>query len=478
LPENRNPLDRAVDYLRSWLGYRLSVTGVTGCVLAISRRGELLCNEAFGSADLSTGEAITPAHVFRVASHSKTFTATAVLQLAEQGGLRLDDRVAALVPWLARHRDARMRSVTVREVLSHGAGIVRDGAECDFWQLMEPFPDAARLRQEVLGARLVTEPNVALKYSNIGYSVLGALVEEVTGMPYEDYVTARIVTPLGLGATGPEWEWRSPVAAPAVTGHTRRDARGGRRLVPPVDTRAMAAATGFYSTAEDLCRYFTAHMAGSGQLLSDASKREMQKVHWHVHHPGPGLHEDYGLGLHLETVGQRQTFGHGGGYPGQITRSMADPQSGLVVVVLTNCADGAAGDIARAVFAVIDFFEAHPAPPKPRWEGLEGRYANLWAVRDVVGAGRRLVATAPDSWSPFKQIEELVAGPSTHQWRIDVTTSFGSAGERVTFEHDDEGVSKVRFGGMTMWPEHRWPDVEAELFPPGAAPRPKLRPRR
>lgn len=317
------------------------------------------------------------------------------------------------------------------------------------------------MRNEVLSSKLLTEPNVALKYSNIGYSLLGMVVEEASGQPYADYVIDHIVKPLGLTSTGPEWQQSG---THAVTGHSRRDATGKRRAVPSVNTRAMAAATGFYSTAEELCRYFTAHMCSSGQLLSDASKREMQRLQWHVHNPGSDLHEDYGLGLHLEEVGGRATFGHGGGFPGQITRSMAEPTSGLVVVVLTNCADGPASEIARGIFGVLDFFERHPAPARARWSGLEGRYASFWSVRDLVGAGARLVATSPDTWQPFKQCDGLES-LTKDKWRIADTSSFGSPGELVTFTREDGVVKQARFGGMSLWHEPEWADVEKRLVP-------------
>ena len=468
---NRRSLDRAAEYLNSWLAYRHPYANVTGYAVAISWRGELVLNEAFGYADLTGPVALTPAHIFRVASHSKTFTATALMQLGEHGRLRLDDRVAAYIPWLDEHRDRRMGEITLRQLLSHGAGVIRDGRDCDFWQLHRPFPDAGQLREEVLASPLVTEPNLALKYSNVGYSLLGMVIEEVSGLDYHTYVLENIVGPLGLTSTGPEWE--EPGPAPAATGHTRRGADGRRRAVPVVSTRAMAAATGFYSTAEDLCRYFTAHMTGSKQLLSDASKREMQRVHWHVHDPGSELFRDYGLGLDLERLDNGRTaFGHGGGFPGQITRSLADPASGLVVVVLTNCADGPAAEITRGIFKVLDFFEHHPPAPRARWRGLEGRYANLWEVSDFVGAGTNLVVTSPDTWEPFEKCEQLTpapggSGPAT-AWRITDTSSFGSAQEQATFTLDGGSVAELRFGGMSMWPENRWPDVEKQLAP-GAA---------
>lgn len=309
---NQRSLDRARGYLSSWLAYRRRYANITGYAVAISWRGELVLNEAFGYADLRGLVELTPAHIFRIASHSKTFTATALMQLVERGRLHLDDPAVAFLPWLSQHRDRRVGGVTLRQLLSHGAGITRDGRDCDFWQFARPFPDASQLRDEVLSVPIVTEPNLALKYSNIGYSLLGMVIEEVSGRPYHDYVLEHIVRPLGLGSTGPEWE--EPGPRPAVVGHTRRDADGQRKVLPVVNTRAMAPATGFYSTAEDLCRYFTAQMTGSRRLLSDSSKREMQRVHWHVHDPGSEVFRDYGLGLDLERLPSgRVTFGHGGG---------------------------------------------------------------------------------------------------------------------------------------------------------------------
>ena len=213
---NRRSLDRAVGYLSSWLAYRCPYAHVTGYAVAISSRGELVLNEAFGYADLQGPVELTPAHIFRVASHSKTFTATALMQLAERGRLRLDDRAASFLPWLSGHRDRRMGEITLRQLLSHGAGITRDGSDCDFWQLAKPFPDAGQLRDEVLSATLVTEPNLALKYSNVGYSLLGMVVEEASGLSYSDYVLEHIVHPLGLASTGPDGKSRVPVLPPSV----------------------------------------------------------------------------------------------------------------------------------------------------------------------------------------------------------------------------------------------------------------------
>lgn len=436
---DRPLLDRSIAYIDSWLAWRCASAGLPGCAVAISHHNEVLLSAGYGKADLETGRRLAADAVFRVASHSKSFTATAVLQLAETGKIRLDDPVARHLGWLGEHKDRRFRQITARQLLCHGAGLLRDGADSDFWQLAKPFPDRDELRTSVLGSRLVTEPNVSLKYSNLGYGLLGLLIEEKSGKSYREYTDARIVGPAGLEATVAEPRPRTPKA---VTGYSRRDRDGRRRPVPHVATGALAPATGFASTAVDLCRYFSAHFVGSNKLLGDVMKREMQRVHFRVHRPSAGG-QDYGLGLMLQRVGERQVFGHGGAFPGQITHTLAAPADGLVVTALTSSVDGPAAEIVTGIYQVIDHFQRAEGLAPPALKRLEGRYANLWSVLDVVAAGKQVVVGSPDSWSPLADPDRLERVDS-RTLRIADTSSYGSAGELVRFALEAGRVTSVR----------------------------------
>ncbi len=452
---NKKALDHSLQFIDSWLEFRYKRETIPGYVVAISYKGEVVFNKAYGYADLETKTELTPDHLFRIASHSKTFTATALMLLQEKGKLRIDDYVVDHLGWLKQNKDKRWQKVTIRQLMSHGAGVIRDGNSADYWQLERPFPSTEQLKREITESKLVIDNNTKLKYSNYGYSLLGCLIEAVSGEEYNAFVLKHIVRPLDLQNTGPEYT--REVHNKLVTGYTREEFDKTRLPIAQVSTSAMSAATGFYSNAADLCKYFTAQMVGSGKLLDDESKKEMQRTQWHANTPGQQSHEDYGLGLDIEFIGKRRTFGHGGGFPGHITKSIADPKDELVVVVLTNCLGGPASWIGKSIFGIIDYFQNNTPTTKPKHDlsRLEGRYINLWSMTNIVVTGDKVVATYPDTWEPLTQPETLEYVDDTTLKSVD-TDSFNSEGELVKFNFKDGKVETVIYNGTTMWPEDAW----------------------
>jgi CubicO group peptidase (beta-lactamase class C family) len=242
-----------------------------------------------------------------------------------------------------------------------------------------------------------------------------------------------------------------------VTGYTRRDVGKTRLPIIQIDTKAMSPATGIYATGEDLCAYFTAQMVGTKKLLDDESKKEMQRVQWHAKTPYQDNHEDYGLGIDIGFVGKRRTIGHGGGFPGQLTTTYADPKDGLVVVVLTNCIDGPSQPIAKGIYSIIDYFQQNTPTTKPKHDlsKLEGRYMNLWGITNIVVTGDKVVATHPDTWQTLTAPEELSYVDNT-TLKVSDTDSFSSEGELVKFNLKNGRVESVNYNGSVMWPEETW----------------------
>ena len=452
---NQEVLDKSIKYVGSWLRFKFDREEYPGLVVAIAHKGKVIFNQAYGYANLEHKEKLTTDHIFRIASHSKTFTATAIMQLQEKGRLRIDDYVVDYVSWLKDHTDKRWQKVTIRQLLSHGAGVIRDGENADFWQLEQPFPNAEEFKKELLGAKLVIENNTKHKYSNFGYSLLGNVIESASGVSYNDYVQKNIVDQLKLKNTGPEY---SPaIDGKLVTGYTRRDVNKTRLPIAQIDTKALSPATGFYATAVDLCEYFTAHFTGSKKLLDDESKKEMQRVQFHCKVPGQDNDEDYGLGFEIEYLKDRKTISHGGGFPGHLTKTIADTEDEIVVTVLANCLGCPTSAINKGIFSIFDYFKENVSKQKPKHDltNLEGRYMNLWAMADIVVNGDKVIAAYPDSWQPLAFPDELeYVNPTT--LKVTKTDSFSSEDELVKFDLENNKVKNVIYTGSTMWPEKAW----------------------
>jgi hypothetical protein len=225
----------------------------------------------------------------------------------------------------------------------------------------------------------------------------------------------------------------------------------------------MAAATGFYGTASDIVRYAAAHLPGDDRLLDDGTKRIMQRTESEVAGTRGG---HYALGFDVTDLGGRRLLGHGGGYPGHITRTVLDPVARLAVSVFTNAIDGPAQPLAHGVVRLLDL--AARAASDGTASGaaasgtsgadalpdtFTGRFANLWGVVDVVRFGDRLVALGPTALDPAEQVTELAVEDDA-TLRITQDGGYGASGETFRFDRDRDGTVRSVHGGggMTLYP--------------------------
>jgi CubicO group peptidase (beta-lactamase class C family) len=436
------------DHLAAWTATQAGLARVPGVQYAVLVDGDVVLDGAWGVADVSTGEPLRTDHRFRVASHSKTFTATAIALLAEAGRLRFDDPFETHLPELAGAPAGR---VTLREALGHTGGLLRDGRDADFWQLGAPFPDRAALLASVRGDGEVYGRGQHFKYSNLAYGLLGLVIEAVTGEEYAEHVRAAVVEPLGLADTTPEVDG----AARDAVGHSALGADGDGRLpVAPVRTGALAAATGFCSTARDLVRWAAAHFAGAetgpdgGAWLRPETRRLLQRSESVVERPH-SRRRDYGLGFESRELAGRRVVGHSGGFPGQLTRTWADPEGRVAVSVLTNAVDGPADALATGLFSLVAtaLDGADPAGADPRELGRwTGRFANLWGQTDLIRLGRAVWMIDPRAADPLAVPGDDLR-PHPH-------AGFGPVGERIEVVRDphDGRIGAIVVGGMTSWP--------------------------
>ncbi|WP_427887570.1 serine hydrolase domain-containing protein [Kribbella sp. GL6] len=441
-PEN---LREALAYYDSWLKYNQHYQRIPGVQVAVYAGDRVVFSAAYGHADVENDVPLTDRHLFRIASHSKTFTGTAILQLVEQGLVRLDDTAAQHVTELA---GTPIGERTVRELLAHAGGVTRDSQDADWWQLAIAFPDRDQLLAVLRDAESAVIPeNERFKYSNIGFGLLGLIIEAAGGTSYNEFVRTSIVDKLGVTGLGPELD-PARLTEYAV-GYSALAYADTRVPIEHVDTRALASATGFFGNAHDLVTYFSAHLPGDDRLLTDKSKREMQHPLWTT---GSDEKARYGLGIAVTKVGDREVIGHGGGYPGHITRTLVDPEQRLIVAVLTNAIDGPASQLAEGLFRLLDLAGSKDRGDAAGLERFTGRFANLWGITDVMLLGGRLYITDPSGPNPAE--EPMPVEADGDALRVTGGNGYSSYGESYKFTFGADGsVETVRgSSGLTLHP--------------------------
>jgi CubicO group peptidase (beta-lactamase class C family) len=438
-------LSAALGYIPSWIELQLRASGQPGCALAIALKDKVLLDQAFGVADLSTGEKLTPRHRFRVASHSKSFTAAGVMKLREQGKLKLDDPIGDYVAKL----NADIARATVGQVLSHSAGITRDGPDVGQYDGRRPYLSAGEVLAD-LAADPVIEPNSRFKYSNHGFALLGLLIEAIAGEPYAVWIKREIVDAAGLMETTPDMPL--PKGARFARGHSAKLLLGKRVIFPGDYTEnAITPAGGFVATARDLCRYFAQlSPRAKRSVLSVSSRREMTRKHWrNAHADGE---EYYGLGIISGALKGWDWFGHSGGLPGYISRTAVVPEQDLAISVLTNNSNGWAGPWVDGAIHILREFSQR-GPPTRQVRGWTGRWWGQGGPGDFIPLGNRVLLANPQAWNPFLNATEIeITGRD--KGRVSLDNGYGNMGEAVLRRRDKAGKAvEINFAGYKLLPE-------------------------
>lgn len=440
-----NWLKPALEYIPLWLEYQMRESEQPGCVIAIVHQGRVVLEQAFGYADLLGRVPLTPRHRFRVASHSKSFTAAGIMKLREQGKVGLDDRVGKHVEGL----HPGIAEATIAQLLSHSAGIVRDGSDGGQWQDRRPFLDAAELRAD-LAAAPVIEANTRFKYSNHGYGLAGLVIEAVTGMPYRSWIRQAIIEPAGLRETEPDMPVGSEV--PFAHGHSAKLPLGRRVVIPGENpTNALASATGFVSTARDLACFFAQlDPAAKKSVLRVASRREM--VHGRWRNPHASIERYYGLGVMSGRTAEWEWFGHGGAFQGFASRTATLLDPGLAVSVVTNAVDGAADRWLDGAIHTLATFSKHGAP-SGKVRDWTGRWWSLWAAVDLVPMGGKVIAAVPSLPNPFTDAGEISISDKD-RGRVSLANGLARHGEEVRRIRKSNGeVGELWIGDARFLPE-------------------------
>ena len=301
-----------------------------GTVL-VAKDGKILLDKGYGMANVEWDIPNNADTKFRLGSITKQFTATAVLQLAEQGKLSLDDSILKYAPG----GPETWKPITIHHLLNHTSGIP---SYTDLPSFATPAARRVPLKPiEIVmlskDLKLLFQPGEGYRDNNTGYVLLGHIIESVSGMKYDAYLREHVLDPLAMTDTG--YDWTRPLLKKRASGYGYNRDQKRYTNADFLDMSLPHAAGSLYSTSRDLYKWHNALRAG--KLLSKESWAKMFT---------PG-HKNYGYGWVIEETEGRKWYGHGGGIFGFSTMILRAAEGDTVIIVLSNVENGEAAAVAR-----------------------------------------------------------------------------------------------------------------------------------
>lgn len=291
---------------------------IPGLSLAVVKDGRVVKAQGYGFADIQAKAAATPDTVYKIASVSKPLIASAVMKLAQDRRLGVDDPVSK---YLAGTPESWSK-ITIRHLLSHTSGLIREGPAFDPMKVRSD----AEVVKSAYSAPLRFPPGERYEYGNVNYFALAEIIRTVSGRPWTDYMREEIFTPSGMTST---WPTNTTVNIPRLaTGYVDNDnPRPAPRWV------ALRPSGAFLSTVLDLVKWDAA--LDARKVLSDDTLRQM----WTPTKLADGRNAPYGLGWFAGSPNGRARVQHTGGMPGTRAGFVKYPDDRLTLIVLMNLDD-------------------------------------------------------------------------------------------------------------------------------------------
>jgi len=315
--DSKKDYSEAFQLVEVWLEAQKDFDQLPGLTAIVVEDQEVLWSGAFGMANKEKSLDSNKNTICSICSISKLFTSVAIMKLYDEGKIRLDDKVSDhLTTYDLKQKYPESGPITIRSLLTHSSGLPRE-AGYPYWTGPDfPFPTKEEIDSKLKDQETLYPASTYFQYSNLGLTLLGEIVAEISGMPYEDYVEQNILIPLGLSNTRsnmPENLYGEELAI----GYGAINREGNRNKVKLFQANGIAPAAGFSSTVEDLGKFaswqFRLRDSSLVEILKPSTLKNMQRVHW----TNPDWSTTWGLGFAIYKGSDGNTWvGHGGSCPG------------------------------------------------------------------------------------------------------------------------------------------------------------------
>ncbi len=437
----------AITLLETWLQAERDYRQLPGISAAVVYDQDLIWARGFGLADLESKKPAGPDTIYSICSISKLFTSIGVMQLRDAGKLRLDDDIGQHIPWLKIERtDPRAPAISVEGILTHSSGLPRESNH-PYWTGPEfPFPTRDQIIEGIKQQRTLYPASTYYQYSNLGLTLAGELIHQLSGQDFDSYVQQGILQPLKLSSTTPQLP-RDEVGQRLASGYGILNRQGERERMPFFQARGIGAAAGFASTVEDLGRFaswqFRLLSQGDEEVLQPNTLREMQRVHW--------VDEDWsahrGIGFSVWRSDGKTFVGHGGSCPGFRSHLSLDRAGKTAAVFMSNAMGVNVGNYTRRMHQILGKAliaaakSGERSAQEPEKDKLDlspylGRYGGAWGEAAVLKWKGELVTLYLPSDDPLDSLTRL-KHQSDHVFRR--IRRDDQLGEEISFEMGADG---------------------------------------
>ena len=371
----------AVEMLERFIAHEMTDKELPALSIALVDDQQIVWAKGFGFADGKNQVPATAETVYRVGSVSKLFTDIAVMQLVEQRKLDLDAPVNRYIPSF-RPRNPFGKQITLRQLMSHRSGLVREPPVGNYFETTEP--SLARTIASLNETTVVYEPESRPKYSNAAIAVVGYVLERTQHQPFAKYLKHAVLDPLDLSHSSFE-----PV--PELTKNLAKAYMwtiDGRVFEAPTFQIGMAPAGSMYTTITDMGRFMSALFAGGrgakGSILKPSTLEQM----WTPQYAKPGQKTGYGIGFGISDLNGHRKIGHGGAIYGFATQlsALPDEKLGVIVVTTKDAANAVTSHIANlSLSAMLAVRQGKPLPQPEITSGVDPNQARRIAGRYTKG---------------------------------------------------------------------------------------------
>lgn len=433
-------LTEAFRLIDIWLEGQKDYDKLPGISVGVIQDQDLIYAKGFGQANPDKKIATESKTIYSICSISKLFTAVAIMKLYDEEKLRLDDKVADLLPWFdlkQQYKDSG--PITVRSLLTHSSGLPRE-ANAPYWTGPDfPFPTQEKVKTGLKQQETLYPASTYFQYSNLGLTLLGEIVETITGVPYETYIQDEILTPLRLANTRTNMP-ESLYGQQLSIGYSALKRDGNRNKVNLFHAKGITPAAGFSSTVEDLANFaawqFRLLTTGETEILKPSTLKNMHRVHW----MNPDWKTTWGLGFSVYEADGTTLVGHGGACPGYRSTLVLNPKKKIALVAMINANGTNPSKYTRAIGSIIGKAMEGTVDTLDgvNLEDYAGRYSPQpwWSEVIFLPWKGKLVTFSLPSTNPANEMELLkhIEGDTFRRIRKDKTL-----GEAFIFERDASG---------------------------------------